>query len=82
MTIVESRVMSSSSLVESRICSLERELAEVKLELARVAAQSRGAQADWLAVMEGSMSEYPEFAEMVRLGRESRKSYQPSGDHD
>ena len=72
----------SSPVVEDRLNVLERELAEVKVELARVAAQSSGARSDWLDVMEGSMSEFPEFDEMVRLGREYRKSFHPAEDTD
>ncbi len=68
----------SSPVVEDRLNALERELAEVKVELARVAAKSIGTQPDWLDVMEGSMSEYPEFDAMVRLGREYRKSFHPA----
>lgn len=62
-------------VVEDRLNALERELAEVKIELARVAAKSNGARPDWLDIMEGSMSEFPEFDEMVHLGREYRKSF-------
>lgn len=71
----------SAPVVEDRLNVLERELAEVKVELARVAAQSNGARPDWLDVMEGSMSEFPEFDEMVRLGREYRKSFHPAEDN-
>ena len=71
----------SSPVVEDRLNAIELELAEVKVELARVAAQSSGPRTDWLDVMEGSMSEFPEFDEMVRLGREYRKSFHPAEDN-
>ena len=71
----------SSPVVEDRMNALERELAEVMVELARVAAKSIGTRPDWLDVMEGSMSKYPEFEEMVRLGREYRKSFHPAEDN-
>ena len=71
----------SAPVVEDRLNVIERELAEVKVELARVAAQSKGARPDWLDVMEGSMSEFTEFDEMVRLGREYRKSFHPAEDN-
>ena len=70
----------SSPVVADRLDVLDRELAEVQVELARVAAQSNGTRPDWLDVMEGSMSEFPEFDEMVRLGREYRKSFHPAED--
>ena len=31
--------------------------------------------------MAGSMAEFPEFGEMVRLGREYRKSFHPAEDN-
>ena len=71
----------SAPVVEDRLNAIERELAEVKVELAKVAAKSNGARPDWLDVMEGSMSDFPEFDEMVRLGREYRKSFHPAEDN-
>lgn len=71
----------SSPVVEDRLNAIECELAQVKVELARVAAQSNSTRSDWLEVMEGSMSEFPEFDEMVRLGREYRKSFHPAEDN-
>lgn len=71
----------SAPVVEDRLNVIERELAEVKVELAKVAAMSNSARPDWLDVMEGSMSEFPEFDEMVRLGREYRKSFHPAEDN-
>jgi len=71
----------SAPVVEDRLNVLERELAEVKVELARVAAQSNGARPDWLDVMKGSMTEFPEFEEMIRLGREYHKSFHPAEDN-
>ena len=71
----------STPVVEDRLTAIERELAEVKVELARVSARANGERLDWLEVMEGSMSESPEFDEMVRLGREYRKSHHPAEDN-
>ena len=72
----------SIPVVEDRLDAIERELAEVKIELARVSAKANGEQRpDWLEVMTGSMAEFPEFDEMVRLGREYRKSFHPAEDN-
>ncbi len=71
----------STPVVEKRLEVIERELAEVKVELARVSAKSNGDRSNWLDAVEGSMAEFPEFDEMVRLGREYRKSFRPVEDN-
>ena len=71
----------STPMFEDRLNAIERELAEVKIELARVSAKANEERPDWLDLMTGSMAEFPEFEEMVRLGREYRKSFHPAEDN-
>ena len=71
----------STPMFEDRLNAIERELAEVKVELARVSAKANEERPDWLDLMTGSMAEFPEFDEMVRLGREYRKSFHPAEDN-
>jgi hypothetical protein len=53
--------------IEERLSALESELAEVKRQL-------KALQPDWLKRVVGSMDEWPEFEEVLRLGREFRDS--------
>uniref|UniRef100_A0A7C2JZV9 Uncharacterized protein n=1 Tax=Schlesneria paludicola TaxID=360056 RepID=A0A7C2JZV9_9PLAN len=71
----------SADVIEDRLASVERDLAAVKAELARVSAVAGAAKSSWLDLMEGSMAEFSEFDELVRLGREFRKSYHPPEDN-
>jgi len=61
--------MSENSVLEERVTALERDLAELKNHVFG----SRDAR-PWFEKIIGSMKDYPEFAEVVKLGREIRKS--------
>ena len=57
------------STVEDRLSALESEVQAVKRQLARLA-QPRA----WLDEVAGSMDPWPEFEEVLRLGRAYRQS--------
>jgi hypothetical protein len=63
--------MSSSTSLEDRVAALENELAEIKR---RMAVQGSG---DWFARVAGSFEHEPDFDEVLRLGREMRRSDSP-----
>ncbi len=58
-----------SSTLESRLEAVERDVAQLK-DLVGGAPETF----PWYHRMVGSMKDYPEFAEVVRLGRELRKA--------
>jgi hypothetical protein len=60
--------MSENAVLEERLTAVERALAELKDHVYR-SQQAR----PWFEKMIGSMKDYPEFAEVVKLGREIRK---------
>lgn len=59
--------MADLVLIEQRLSELEREMAELKKRLPPASPQR-----NWVEDVAGSMKEFPEFAEVVRLGREFR----------
>jgi hypothetical protein len=61
--------MANQSSLERRLEALEREVAEIKLRLA-----TPPANGNWVDQISGSMKQFPEFEEVVRLGREFRES--------
>ena len=61
--------MSQAITLEARLEAVERDLAELK-GLVRHGPDVH----PWYERMIGSMKDYPEFAEVVRLGRELRKA--------
>lgn len=63
----------STPTVEERVETLERELAEVKQRL-----RMREGSGNWLTDVVGSMAKYPDFKEVVRLGREIRQADRPA----
>ena len=63
--------------LEQRVTSLEAEVAELKKLLAGLPAGS-----DWIQHFSGSMKDYPEFEEVVRLGREIRRADSPQDSAD
>jgi hypothetical protein len=67
--------MSNAPTVEERIANLEKELAEVKQRIG----MGQG-PVNWLPSIVGSMAKYPEFKEVVRLGREIRQSDRPDAE--
>ena len=61
--------MSEQATVEERLTLVERELAELKR---RLPAKRNGES--WIERIAGTFKDDPDFAEIVRLGREFRKS--------
>jgi hypothetical protein len=61
--------MSSQSPLEQRLEALEREVAQIKVRL-----NTPQANGNWVDEIAGSMKHFPEFDEVVRLGREFRDS--------
>lgn len=57
------------STVEERLSALESEVQAVKRQLAKM-----GKPRAWLDDVAGSMEAWPEFEEVLRLGREFRES--------
>ncbi len=57
------------STVEDRLSALESEVQAVKRQLART-----GKPRAWLDDVAGSMDQWPEFEEILRLGRTFRQS--------
>jgi hypothetical protein len=62
--------MPGSSTIEQRLEKLEADVAELKR-------QNDAKKKDWLSVVTGSFKDDPEFAEIVRLGREIRRADRP-----
>ena len=74
-------------LLEQRVATLERELAAVKHLVessTRLPAPSPlpAAKPNWIEAITGSLAGCPEFAEVVRLGREWRESQRPAEDEE
>jgi hypothetical protein len=67
--------MSEPLTYEQRLENLESEVAEIKQRL-----KTESKPANWLASIVGSMADYPEFKEVVRLGREFRQADRPDRD--
>lgn len=66
------------STVEERLSALESEVQAVKQQLATM-----GKPRVWLDEVAGSMDEWPEFEEVLRLGREFREATRdPTGTAD
>jgi hypothetical protein len=61
--------MANQSSLEKRLEALEREVAQIKLRLS-----TAHANGNWVDEIAGSMRQFPEFDEVVRLGREFRDS--------
>lgn len=77
-TTLEDRMMT----VERELSSVELELIEVKRQLAKVLGGDPPTRTDWLTQVIGSMSDFPDFSEVVRLGREYRAAYRAPSDED
>jgi hypothetical protein len=67
--------MSQSPNTEDRLATLEAEVAQIKDRLQRVAEPP-----NWLERVVGSMSRYPDFREVLRLGHEFRVADRPRDD--
>jgi hypothetical protein len=61
--------MSQLDTIEARLNTVEQELAELKRTIAQ---HSQGAS--WIERIAGTCKDDPDFDEIVRLGREFRKS--------
>lgn len=64
--------MSEAGTVEERLGVLEREIAELKRQMA-----SPRTSENWFTLVAGSFKDEPEFEEVLRLGREIRRSDRP-----
>jgi len=61
--------MSDTQQLEVRLAALEREFADFKQKYA-----ANGSGRHWLQRMTGMFKDFPEFDEIVKLGREYRQS--------
>ncbi|MBN2580288.1 MAG: hypothetical protein JXB10_14960 [Pirellulales bacterium] len=62
--------MADALTLEERVSKLEQEIVQLKSQLSPTK-RDQG----WPWNISGSMNDFPEFDEVVRLGREFRKSY-------
>ena len=67
--------MSQETTLEERVKVLEKEVADLKQSLLELS--FRGT---WLEKVIGSMKDYPEFEEVLRLGAEIRAADRPPDD--
>lgn len=63
--------MSEQQAIEHRLAEVERELADLKRRLSPTADGT-----SWVERISGTFKDDPDFDEIVRLGREFRKSVQ------
>jgi hypothetical protein len=75
--------MSQQNDLEKRVAQLEADVAELKRRL-QVPAESPsevpGELPEWIKRISGRMKDYPEFEEVLRLGREIRQADRPPED--
>ncbi len=64
--------MAGEDAIEQRLANLEREVAELRQRLDRLDPRQ-----NWLDRISGSLKDYPEFEEVIRLGREFREADRP-----
>jgi hypothetical protein len=67
--------MANQPSLEQRLEALEREVAQIKSRLS-----TPQANGSWVDEIAGSMKPFPEFDEVVRLGRGFRESLVAPGD--
>lgn len=67
--------MSNPLTVEQRLENLEKDVAAVKQLL-----KAKPRPTNWLAGVVGSMAKYPDFRDVVRLGREIRQADRPDNE--
>lgn len=73
----------AEATVEQRLSALERDLAELRARVeAGQGAAATGSRPSWLEGVVGSMKGFPEFEEVVRLGRAARHADRPSDDDE
>jgi hypothetical protein len=70
-------MMSKTLSLEERVTQLEHELALLKAQTSK---DDQNAQ--WPLSVCGSMKDFPEFDEVLRLGREFRQSYRDQLDEE
>lgn len=63
--------------IEQRLASLEHEVAQIRLQL-----PDRSTSDNWVDQISGSMKDFPEFDEVVKLGREFRASHESASNGD
>jgi hypothetical protein len=68
--------MSDQPTIKQRLAILEREVRELKKQLKGTPSPD----SNWVERMSGSMVDFPEFDEVVRLGRENRQADLPTND--
>ncbi len=73
MPIIKTGVLRVSDTVESRLAKLEREFALLKKSVPRD-------RSNWISEISGFFRGDPDFAEIVRLGKEMRDAEQPEED--
>lgn len=64
--------MAENKSVEERLAIVERELDELKRRL-----PPKSEPKNWIEEISGSMKDFPEFDEVLRLGREFRQAQRP-----
>jgi hypothetical protein len=69
--------MDSGKSIEERLASVERDLAELKARFPPVPKPE-----NWIERISGSMQDYPEFDEILRLGREMREADRPKDEDE
>jgi hypothetical protein len=69
--------MDSGKSIEERLASVERDLAELKAPF-----PPEPKPENWIERISGSMQDYPEFDEILRLGREMREADRPKDDDE
>lgn len=67
--------MADNKSIEARLAAIEQELAEIKGRL-----PPKTEPKNWIQEISGSMKDYPEFDEILRLGREMRQADRPEPD--
>ncbi len=67
--------MSETAAIEERLAVLESEIAQLKRQVMLTRTWDT-----WLDRVTGSLEDTPEFDEVLRLGREIRKSDAPDGE--
>lgn len=61
------------AILESRVANLESEVAQLRAQTNSIGVSSE----DWVDQIYGLFADYPDFDEVVRLGKEYRESLRP-----
>jgi hypothetical protein len=67
--------MSETEALAERLRVLEQEVADIKRQLRKPSVNG-----NWVDEISGSMKEFPDFDEVVRLGQELRRSQKDPGE--